>query len=183
VSEVQSWGCRSALRAIHRGLDGDPLEPALERQVDEHLATCADCREAAAELRAIQEGLRRLPLERMPDAALEEVLAATVGSRRAGTLRRFGFDWRLAAAAIVTVGVIGSWYALFPPSGRPSDTELREAAVEARAVLALTAQALRKAERAATRDVLAGQLSPALRRVPIDWPAPDSGGEEGRQAR
>lgn len=171
MNDNRDWGCRVALQAIHRRLDGEPPAEADERRLDEHLAGCADCRAARAELQAIQDGLRELPPLRMPDDALRAVLDRTVRSDRRSALRRWGLDWRLAAAAVITVGVIGVWYALYPPPSGPSQAELQRAAVEARAVLNLTARALRTAERAATRDVLAGEVSPALRRVPIEWPS------------
>ena len=41
---------------------------------------------------------------------------------------------------------------------------------EIRMVLGLTARALRDARQAAVEDVLADEVSPALRRVPIRWP-------------
>lgn len=177
MSEIRPWDCEVARRAIHRRLDGEPLAEADARDLAAHLQRCGACGEFDSDLRAIQSGLREIPLAALPDAALQSVLDRTLSSRHAQTLR-FGLDWRLAAAAVVTVAVIGLWQSLYPPAPRPSDVELERAAVETRAVLRLTARALRRAERTATRDVLAGEVSPALRRVPINWPSaePSAGG-------
>jgi hypothetical protein len=79
--------------------------------------------------------------------------------------------------------VIGIWVAFDPPvpqTVEPTEAELAQAAEEARMVFTLTAQALRKAERTATRDVLAGEVSGALRRVPIRWPSPETPSDGGR---
>lgn len=177
------WDCAAALHAIHTRLDGEfEAGSAEERQLEQHLVSCAECREADIELRAIQEGLREFPLDAMPDVAMRDVLNRTVRSRRRTTAQRWGLDWRLAAAAVVTVGVIGMWYGLYPPQNEHSDAELARAATEARAVLALTAQALRKTERTVTRDVLADEVSPALRRVPIRWPSREADRTTGGRA-
>ncbi len=53
------------------------------------------------------------------------------------------------------------------------DAELRRAAAESRMVLGLTARAMRRTERLAFDEVLSKDVSGALRRVPVDWPAAD----------
>jgi predicted anti-sigma-YlaC factor YlaD len=95
------------------------IEPSDRAQVDEHLATCADCREELASLAGLPALLRRVPTaeaerlavagqadsptgETPPDDLLPSLLARTTQARR---VRR----WReLAAAAAVVVLALGA---------------------------------------------------------------------------
>jgi Putative zinc-finger len=95
------------------------IEPGERAQVDEHLATCADCREELASLAGLPALLRRVPTaeaerlavadqadsatgETPPDHMLPSLLARTTQARR---VRR----WReLAAAAAVAVLALGA---------------------------------------------------------------------------
>src|SRR5262249_12853653 len=95
------------------------IDPGERTQVDEHLATCADCREELASLAGLPALLRRVPTaeaERLaaadqngsategapPDGLLPALLAPTGQTRR---VRR----WReLAAAAAVAVLALGA---------------------------------------------------------------------------
>ena len=95
------------------------IEPGDRAQVDEHLATCADCREELASLAGLPALLRRVPTaeaerltvadqagstadETPPDHLLRSLLARTAQTRR---VRR----WReLAAAAAVAVLALGA---------------------------------------------------------------------------
>jgi len=79
---------------------------------------------------------------------------------------RWGLDWRAAAAALV-LG-IGVW-SLWPAAGY-SDAEMQQAALEARLALKLTARALHDAEEAAVQGVLKREISPAIRRLPMQFP-------------
>jgi hypothetical protein len=111
-------GCREIRHALGVYVLGaiDPVDRAL---VDEHLATCLECREELAGLAGLPALLRRVPTaeaerlavadqadQAMLDAAAEELLpsalARTVQVRR---VRR----WReLAAAAVVAVLAVGA---------------------------------------------------------------------------
>jgi predicted anti-sigma-YlaC factor YlaD len=95
------------------------IDPADRAEVDEHLATCADCREELAGLAGLPALLRRVPQaeaerlaeidpadpptgEKAPDELLPPVLARMAQARR---VRR----WReLAAAAAVVVLAVGA---------------------------------------------------------------------------
>jgi hypothetical protein len=95
------------------------IEPSDRAQVDEHLATCADCREELASLAGLPALLRRVPTaeaerlavagqadsatdETPPDQLLPALVARTTQARR---VRR----WReLAAAAAVAVLALGA---------------------------------------------------------------------------
>jgi hypothetical protein len=95
------------------------IEPGERAQVDEHLATCADCREELASLAGLPALLRRVPTaeaerlavadqadsatsETPPDDLLPSLLVRTTQARR---VRR----WReLAAAAAVAVLALGA---------------------------------------------------------------------------
>lgn len=173
MSASKGFGCREAHEAIQLALDADMMEAGTRQELDAHLSDCAACREHEAEMRTIQRALRSLPSPELPDAALEQVWDRTTRAKRPS--RTWGPGWRklAVAAAVTAVAVVGvlKWDGNVP--GEPTETELRRAAHEARAVLGLTSQALRRTEQAAFRDVLVNEVSPALRRVPIDWPEPD----------
>src|SRR5215469_15068763 len=116
MSDVAS--CREVRHALGVYVLGaiDPVERA---QVDEHLATCADCREELAGLAGLPALLRRVPMaeaqrlavadqadsateETSPDELLPSLLTRTAQARR---VRR----WReLAAAAAVVVVALGA---------------------------------------------------------------------------
>lgn len=178
--------CARALERIHRRLDGEALEPAEARGLEAHLAVCSDCREAAQELEQLQAALRALPSPPFPDAALERVWRRT--SRRPLAVRpRLGgwlLDWRAAAVATAAAGLalllwwpgVGPDERSAPPdaargaSSAPTEQELARAAEEVRLVLGMTARALRRTERTAVDEVLAGKVSTALRRTSIRWP-------------
>src|SRR5438552_10230604 len=115
MSDVAS--CREIRHALGVYVLGaiDPVERA---QVDEHLATCADCREELAGLAGLPALLRRVPTaeaqrlavadqadsatETSPDELLPSLLARTTQAPR---VRR----WReLAAAAAVIVLALGA---------------------------------------------------------------------------
>ena len=173
---TEKLDCAGAREAIHRLLDRDPIDPGLERRLEEHLAGCGDCRELEADHRTIQQAFARLPARALPDQALREVWARTTEASGGRSFWSWGRDWRIAAAAaVVATAILGLWLAGPPsdPAG-PSDAELRQAAEQTRVVLMYTAQALRKAERVALRDVLADEVSHALRRAPIEWPDPSA---------
>ncbi len=167
------FGCAEARRAIQVALDADLMEAGERQHMEAHLAECADCREHDSEMRAIQHALRSLsPLE-LPDQALQEVWARTTRARQ----RTWGPSWRnlaAVAAAALIVAVVGFMQWDGQVSGVPTDEELRRAASDARVVLGLTSRALRRTEQVAFRDVLADEVSGALRRVPIEWPEPVS---------
>ena len=116
MSDVAS--CREIRHALGVYVLGaiDPVERA---QVDEHLATCADCREELAGLAGLPALLRRVPMaeaqrlavadqadsaaeETSPEDLLPSLLTRTAQARR---VRR----WReLAAAAAVVVLALGA---------------------------------------------------------------------------
>ncbi len=167
------FGCAEARRAIQVALDADLMEAGERRHMEAHLAECADCREHDSEMRAIQHALRSLsPLE-LPDQALQEVWVRTTRAGQRPTQRTWGPSWRnlaAVAAAALIVAVVGVMQWDGRVSGVPTDEELRRAASDARVVLGLTSRALRRTEQVAFRDVLADEVSGALRRAPIEWP-------------
>jgi hypothetical protein len=162
-------GCTEAREAIHVSLDTDLMDAGLKRHLEVHVSSCTSCRAFASEMRAIQNGLRNLGELRMPDDALEDVWDRTTRLQRAPARA-----WRrnlAAAAAVVVIVLAGLWLRNGSAPTGPTDAELEQAAQEARMVLELTSRALRRTEQAAVRDVLTDEVSQALRRVPIQWPA------------
>lgn len=164
---IRETDCGRARSTLHGLLDGDAVEPRVERAYREHLAVCSSCRETDRDLRMIQGELKELPLQALPDTALERVWRRTVRAEAARpTRRRFaGLDWRAVAAAAVLAAVLLGLQSIVKPE--PSEAELNQAAVEARMALLLTARALRHSERTVMREVLAKEVSPALERAPI----------------
>src|SRR5215472_2824183 len=110
-------GCREIKQALGVYVLG-AIDPAERAQVDEHLATCADCREELASLAGLPALLRKVPIveaERLAAAEqdpeltgvpspemLTSLVARTTNVRR---IRR----WRglAAAAAVALVAVAG----------------------------------------------------------------------------
>ena len=163
--------CERIWEWLHRELDGE-LPPDTLHELETHLDRCTGCREARAELRTLRESLRSLPVVPMPDAAFEEVLAGT--SRRPHWWQNpagWGLDWRPAAAAAALAALI--WVGWPASQDAPTRTELAQAAAQARMIFKLTADAMEKTEQVVIRDVLAAEVSPALRKVPVQWPTRD----------
>lgn len=148
------------------------MDVALRVELDDHLAGCEACRQFEAELRRIQGSLARLPALPLSDEALAEVWRRTSRAPAGRPGRSRGvFDWRVAAAAaVLTLGLLGTWWVGPSRPVPPTDHELALAAREARMVLGVTAGALRRAERATVKGVLEDEVAPALRSVPIQWP-------------
>ena len=159
--------CSRAQELIHRVLDGELMDASLHVELDEHLAGCASCRDVRDELTAIQRELQALRTEPLPDAALRQVWAETTDAE--ASRRRFpgwGLDWRAAAAAAVLAVALFGLGRSFQPE-RPDPQELAKAETEARLVLELASSALGRTEHVAVDGVLAGEISPALRRMPL----------------
>lgn len=183
--------CQRARQLAEERLDA-ALDHSSERLLDEHLASCADCRAYVEEAEELHGMLRGLPRLELPADALEEVFARTVGSERArrGRLRRARWVG-LAAAAVLFLALVVPWIARMPHQGRASapmsDTDLRAAAVQAEAVLGIAGRAINTGgargvttgfrnavtpalavtPARATEDVLERRVSPPLRQLPL----------------
>jgi len=107
----------------------DVLEPEERREIEEHLAGCADCRAELAELEAVKTVLDELPPEALlhgpPDADL--VLQRTLRQMRSenSTQNRRGWSMAAAAAAIVLAGALGAGVAI----GRGTKSSVQGAGV------------------------------------------------------
>jgi len=161
--------CERARRALQDGLDG-PL-PTGEREVlDGHLEGCGECREYRDDLLAVREGLQALPDVPLPDDALEEVWSRTLATGAPPARSRKRWGWAAVAAALLVAALVWVLNPIQWTEPAPTEEELGRAADQTRLVLALTAQALQRTEDAAVRGVLAGEVSPALHRIPLNWP-------------
>jgi anti-sigma factor RsiW len=168
MTRIDKLDCDRARETIQRVLDGDLMDAALRGALERHVEACESCREYRHEITEVHETLRSAPPLTMSDEACEAVRDRTTRARRArsATLVRWGLDWRAAAAALVLgIGVWTLW-----PAGY-SDAEVEQAALEARLALRLTARALHDAEEAAVQGVLKREISPAIRRLPMQFPS------------
>lgn len=188
--------CEEARERIHLVLDGDLMEASLLQQLEAHLADCAECRTAEAELKAARSALRALPQPALPADALEEVWRRTSRTRPQRASARSPFPWRaLAAAASLAIVLFTAWMLsgttptrvagpVVPPSPpiiEPTEEEIARAAEQTRMVFRLTASAMRKAKEKAFKDVLADDVSPALQRLPFRLPG--GSGPRERESR
>ena len=181
-------GCEAARRLMDLRLDGE-IGPAEAIELEVHLNGCTSCREVASGLEAVAAGLLRIPLEKMPDEDFRAVLDRTVGVRssRAGSLggsqagsagavpgarasRRRSYLALAAAVLAATLLVpFAIWYLTPSDPANLTAAEVDEAAREARMVLAVAAKAVRSAETTARDRVIGGEVSPAIRHVPVRW--------------
>ena len=81
--------------------------------VEAHLAQCAGCREAVAELRGLVDGARGLPRTIEPGSELWTGIAGRIGKRETRNGKRWGRG-ALAAAATLVIGF--ALYRLLPSS-------------------------------------------------------------------
>ena len=164
--------CEDAYRAIQKRADG-LLSVAAGRVLDDHLAVCETCHGYAEELSSLRSALSSLPEVPFPDDALEAVWYRTVRAepQRASVIRRWWWPVAkgLAAAAVIAIAVMGSRAFFRPAEPTLSEQELARLAAETRLVFELTNSALRRVERAAMEGLVVEQLSPVLRRLPINW--------------
>jgi anti-sigma factor RsiW len=168
--------CAAARETVQELLDGT-VEAERREALESHLAACGECREVRRGLVAVRAGLRSLPETPFPDDALRQVWDRTVNAGRGAT---FVAPWRprfvtaaALAASLVLFALIFSWSRRLPPDPGPArlDAEqIEQVRREARQVLELTAAALKRGERAAIERVVEGEVSPAIRRIGIQWP-------------
>jgi predicted anti-sigma-YlaC factor YlaD len=160
--------CEDIRELLHRRLDGE-LAADLATDLDGHLADCADCRAAAAGLAAVAAGLAALPEHPFPETAFEAVLDRTRRSRRSRFRSGLAASWPAWAGAAAVLVLALLMLRPAPAPGTPTSLEVARASREARMVLTLASRAVRRAEQVAGRRVLAGEVAPALRRLPIRW--------------
>jgi len=155
--------CAATRELLQLVLDGERLDGAVSGELDRHLAECAGCRETQVQLAAVQQSLRAILPSPLPDDVLQAVLART--SQRPSRWSWLGagaLQWQAASlAAMLGVAIWAFW-----PTG-PSQAEIEQATLETRLVLGLSGSALERGRDAMVDDVLNGQLSPALKRVPV----------------
>ncbi len=162
--------CEDAYRAIQKRFDG-----AVDRQSDRlltaHLDACDDCRAYAESLESVRGAMESLPEVPFPDHALEAVWDRTIRAegRKEGHLRRLVPIRSLALAAVVALSVIGSRFFVKPTEPSLSPEELARLAAETRLVFELTNTALRHVEDAAIDGVIVEGLTPALKRIQVNW--------------
>ena len=170
MDEKHGMTCSTAMERFHRVLDADLMEARERQRMEEHLAVCEACAEKSAQLREMQDLLRAMAEQPMPDEAMDEVWGRTVKAPRVRMRPRWQ-DWRFAAAAAVVVAATWVGVKNVPDRTPGPDLAAQQAAREVRMVLQLAANALKKSEEVAFREVFAEEVSPALQRVGILWPS------------
>ena len=180
--------CERVRPLLHEAMDREPTAD-VRRDVDAHLATCADCREIAAGLDTVRETLSSLPEAAFPDDALREVFARTVDAEPWWRSWLPSTGWRVALTGAAAMALAGAalWTAWNGTASRPDPTvdvavnstereaELRQALEETRFALALASNAVRRSGRVAVEDVLRKSVAPALDRIPVRFPTADEG--------
>jgi len=178
VLSILPGECAVSRETLHDLLDG-PVEAGRRTSLEAHLATCDECREVDDGLEAVRAGLRSLPETPFPAVALRQVWDRTVNAERE---RASAAPWRprfvaaaALAASVALVALIISWSRGLPPAavpapGRLHAEQIEQVGREARQVLEVTAAALKRSEHAAIERVLGGEVSPAIRKIGIQWP-------------
>ena len=82
--------------------------------VEAHLAECAGCRDAVADLRGLVAGARQLPPSITPPRDLWPVIGRRIGQRATWNVQRVSWRGALAAAAVLVIAL--GVYRLLPPS-------------------------------------------------------------------
>ena len=94
----------------------------LQREaVDEHLAQCAGCRDAVAELRRLVAGARHLPPSIVPPRDLWPVIGRRIGQRATWNVQRVWWRGALAAAAVWVMAL-----GIYRLTARPPDRRVGE---------------------------------------------------------
>jgi hypothetical protein len=172
-----------------RGSESGALAPRLDDDragaapevFERHLATCADCRELAADLAALSDGLRQLPPLQLPGDALQAIFGRTVDAPRtrprvcATAAARFVRPRRLAATAAATIlaalllVAVNSRPGLFrgSPGERYTPAEIARAGRGVRLALGITETAIRRSQSVAMNQALGRGVTPALARLPF----------------
>lgn len=161
--------CESLREWMHERLDG-PIPAERAEELERHLRACAGCREIDDGWRRVQAELRALPEVPLPDALLAAVWARTTQkpARPEVPARAARAWWFAAAAAVLTIALL-LWLAR-PDRSLPSAAEYARAERDARLALGVAARAMHVTERTAVNRVLAKEVSPVLRRIPVRWP-------------
>ena len=158
-----SLACARARTGLQARLDADPAQQLETAEIEAHLDACPDCRALARELQEVQDALRAAPLLHFPDQALEEVWDRTVRAPGVTRTRRAVAVWGGLAAA----GILGALLLAVPHGTpgpqRPSEEEVRRAAAEVQFVFRLANHEIRHQGTRALREVLDGEVAPALR--------------------
>ncbi len=104
--------CSDREAQLNEYVDGT-LATGARALVETHLAQCAGCREAVAELRALVDGARGLPRTIEPASELWAGIAGRIGKRETRKGKRW-WGGALAAAATLVIGF--AIYRLLPSS-------------------------------------------------------------------
>ena len=171
--------CDEARELIQIRLDGE-LDDAGARRLEDHIAVCPVCEETAAQMASVAAGLRALPEREAGEDIVEAVLDRTMRAPRGAAARevRTGmpqfwgrFRWQALAAGVVVLAVVAALRLRTgePPPASFSQAELARGRRDAELVLGIAARALGRTETEVRDRVIAGTVSPALKRLPIRW--------------
>lgn len=105
--------CADMEGKLNEYVDG-ALAAGERRAVEQHLAACAGCRAAVAELQALLAAAAALPKSIPPRRDLWGGIAVRLGQRATGNVQRAFWTGALAAAATIVIAF--AIYRLLPPS-------------------------------------------------------------------
>lgn len=169
-------GCATARAALEARFDGEQGDLS-EHRLDGHLESCEACAAFEADLHALRSMILDLPAAPLPADALEEVLARTVD--RPVIASPFAFHRRplhgLAIAAVLTLSVVGAWFAAQPASIDDGFSEVELARLERDLYLVMNTlgSAVHRRGAAAVNAVLIDETAPTLRAAPMFEAPPD----------
>jgi len=121
--------CKQIEEKLVPYLDGK-LNPAGRRQMDAHLALCANCRQRAAEFRMVWDVLEDLPAI-SPSPAFDAMVRARVANepRRTGILSWFVPSLRIGFAATALI-IFSLWLSFYRPSREPMRAPVQSSETE-----------------------------------------------------
>lgn len=128
--------CDDVQVAVSARADGEPTDPATVAAIDQHLGTCATCRDFERDLHDLRSSLRLEPVDRVPDIATAVMArlrpaepgrarpARRLPARQRPTRRRTAVAAAVAAVAGVVAGA--TFVGLGDPARRPAAADIPE---------------------------------------------------------
>jgi len=104
--------CAAACELIESYLDGE-LDPSMQAEVADHLASCSSCAEQHARIRQLQMNIRSQAPYYNPPAGLERRVRAALSQAAKKEAKSGAWQWLAIAASILLAGSLVLNFALF----------------------------------------------------------------------